>query len=845
MKASRKNSQGRTALALILAGGAAFGFWQYLSTRPVQSPERKILFYQDSMHPWIKSDQPGKCTICLMDLTPIHQGEQGFAEGKDTVVLSSNSITVMNVQTEEVRKRSLQRLLRVAGNLEADSTRKTILAAPAPGRIDNVRIASPGVDVKHGQVLATFYSPELTFQTRRYIFRDRITEMSQSGPMNLAGTPAASSRHAPTFGSSKTQPIPATERADADPFYNDLLATLAGTVVERNVFDGQYVTEGDRLFTIVDLSVLWFRFDVYEQQLAWLEVGQKIAISVPSLPGKEFPAVISVIEPALNEATRTIKVRADVTNPLVGPEGAQRRLLRLGMYAEGFLRAEIPDVLTVPRTAVLFPGGHAYAYVDKGGGAFAMRKVQLGRQGDEHWEILKGLEEGERVVTSGNVLIDAQAQFNHGTGGEEPEVPVAADCPACHETPGPGTAEDRLHTSCSDSQRKAAADFLALADRISSALADDNLERVREPSGLLRTATANLVREFGEHPLGAAAKAVHEHSAWGAVADLAAARKAFLPFSSAAVEFVQGLRSTDKTFASSKVFHCPMAPKPGLWYQAKGPLRNPYFGARMLSCGEEVRPGAALPETVQTMTISPGKPPSSASIAEHATPTPAAPKAVGPSTSSTAPPLKRDPGSDDSAQHSDAMGQPAPQAPSAAKGGLIIPSKPSFTARASAATGNATAGTEGKGGAKAPSQTTQETLQRFVAAVDGISQALAADDLPRYHKEVAALPAALSAMQKAYPAPHRCNVLLQRLGLINEGSPPKTLEMARKRFLLFSTNASELVRQLRKESPALAEVKIYKCSMAPPPGIWVQAKPPLRNPYFGAAMLTCGEEAPL
>lgn len=116
----------------------------------------------------------------------------------------------------------------------------------------------------------------------------------------------------------------------------------------------------------------------------------------------------------MNEATRTIKVRADIQNPLVSTNPHPRRLFRFGMYAEGRVGAKLENILAVPRSAILSPGAVAYAYVDKGGGAYARRRVKLGRQGDEYWEVLRGLEEGERVVTSGNVLIDAQAQFNQG-----------------------------------------------------------------------------------------------------------------------------------------------------------------------------------------------------------------------------------------------------------------------------------------------------------------------------------------------------------------------------------------------------------------------------------------------
>ena len=193
-------------------------------------------------------------------------------------------------------------------------------------------------------------------------------------------------------------------------------------VLEREVYSGQYVGDGDRLLTIADASVLWFRFDVYERQLAWLEPGQTIEVTVPAVPGKVFSAVISFIEPTVNNATRTVRVRADLPNAVVAANGHPRRLLSFGMYAEGRVHTQVPNTLAVPRTAILYPGASTYAYVDKGDGAYERRRVKLGRQGDDLWEVLEGLDEGERVVSCGNVLIDAQAQFNQGSNPEMGEA---------------------------------------------------------------------------------------------------------------------------------------------------------------------------------------------------------------------------------------------------------------------------------------------------------------------------------------------------------------------------------------------------------------------------------------
>ena len=391
-------------LALLLVtsilGAMGYAVWQNASARASPTEGRKVLFYQDSMHPWVKSDQPGKCTICAMDLTPIYEGEKGFGIGNHMTVLSSNSITVLNVQTEEVKRQPLVRTLRVAGTLEANETRKTVISALAAGRIENLTVPYVGVEVQEGQPLFSFFSPELWARQRNLV---TVFQTAQEG-----GLPE------------KVLPL------GNDIYYSTQTAPRNGLVVERNVYNGQYVERGETIFTLVDASNLWFRFDVYERQLAWIVEGQPIDVMALAVPGRKFPAVVTFIDPTFSEATRTVKVRADVPNPVVDANGRPQRLLRFGMYAEGHMRSEVPNVLTVPRTAVLFPGAVAYAYVDKSDGAYERRRLKLGRQGDELWEVLQGLEEGERVVTSGNVLIDAQAQFNQSDKSDDQVIDEAA-----------------------------------------------------------------------------------------------------------------------------------------------------------------------------------------------------------------------------------------------------------------------------------------------------------------------------------------------------------------------------------------------------------------------------------
>ena len=384
------------SIALCILGGL---LWCHYGPSASHAQVRHVLFYQDSMHPWIKSGQPGKCTICDMDLTPIYEGEHGVGLGDNLVALSSNSVTVLNVQTEEVKRQDVRHILRVAGLIDANEAKRSIVSAPAAGRVEETAVDYAGLEVRKGERLLTFYSPGLTQQKYRYMARAaRSTEQRD-----------------PTGGL-------AVDKGDADPYYTDLIAPLGGTVIERNVTRGQYVAEGERLFVIADPAVLWFWFDVYEQQLPWLRPGQKVMVSLPSIPGEVYEAVISFIDPFLDPATRSVKVRADLCNPVIERDGIKQRRFKFGMYAEGVVRAEVTNVLAVSRSAVLYPGKSAHVFIDKGGGAYERRAVKLGRQGDDSCEVRAGLEEGDRVVTSGNVLLDAQAQFSQNSTAENDDA---------------------------------------------------------------------------------------------------------------------------------------------------------------------------------------------------------------------------------------------------------------------------------------------------------------------------------------------------------------------------------------------------------------------------------------
>lgn len=550
--------------AVLAAGGTWFAL-QKLSpaSTPSAAAERNPLFYQSAMHPWIKSDKPGRCTICGMELTPVYPGEKGFdaTGGGSTVALTQTQIQVLHVQTAEAKTQPLARTLQVAGVIDDDSTRHRVLSAYVDGRVDKLHVNFMGAEVDAGQPLAEFYSPNLLQAERE--FRQLGGELRKNTALRLR-----------QMGLTPEQ-IAAVADKPADSLTSQILSPIGGTVVGQSVYEGQYVATGERLFEIADFSTMWFMFRAYEQDLPWIKIGQTVTVTTPAIPGKSFEGKITFIDPNFDEATRATKVRVELPNPKV--DG--RRLLLHRLYADGAVNVDAPAVLTVPRSAVIQTGPEAMVYLDQDGGAYAQVPVKIGRRGDTLVEILTGLNAGDKVVTNGNLLIDGQAEMNRAFMSPATE-PVAISAELTAEQIG------------------IIADFIRVADSMSAALAADDLAAFNKATEPAMKTTGAFTQALAGLPVSKASiealdKARHFHD----LEDLKSARAAFHPFSMAAAAVMQSLRKL-KDFPEVQIWECPMvdeavpnAPKKGRWLQTgKRPGGNPFFGSEMLECGKEIKP---------------------------------------------------------------------------------------------------------------------------------------------------------------------------------------------------------------------------------------------------------------
>jgi len=547
--------------------------------------------YSCSMHPQVREKKPGTCAFCGMALAPLGSGPTAnLLPGQ--VMLSTNRINAIHVQTVAAKRQPLTRTLRVAGTIDDNDTRHRFISAIADGRVDKLSVNFIGAEVSAGQPLATLFSTMLLNTEREYTSLARLAGSSnalvQAERQRLMDGVIVRLKR---LGLTDAQIAALPDKA-ATNIHTEVLAPAAGTVIARFVYEGQYVKEGEKLFELADFSTMWFQFDAYERDLPWIRIGQSVEVTTPSAPGKSFTGAVAFIDPNIRDLSRSAKVRVELDNPLIEDGGRRRRQFLHRLFADGLVKVEVPEVLALPRSAVLAASAQPIVYVDKGGGIYEQRMIRLGRTGDELVEVTAGLGEGEIVVTTGNLLIDAQAQLESGSaGGHEHHGGPSAT----------STSTDTGHKllplpplpELNAAQQAAVSNFLAVANGISLALAHAKLDEFNALVPRLHIELPALSKAFeGADDWQPLLAKLHASGHLAAAADIAAARKLFYPFTAATVDLTRAARR-QTAFKDVKIYTCFMAPKMGVtnyWVQLQGPLQNPFHGNPMMDCGSEVKP---------------------------------------------------------------------------------------------------------------------------------------------------------------------------------------------------------------------------------------------------------------
>ena len=385
--------------------------------------QEEIDYWTCAMHPSVRADGPGKCPICHMDLIPVYKKnhEPVEEEGAGAAIqVSHRARQLAGVEVAEVAYRPLHRRIRTVGLITTDERRVSRVSAWIAGRIDRLYIDFTGQKIDRGDPLALLYSPDLVSTQQEYILALEALDRSRDAGTSVQTQESliASSRQRLLLWGISESEIQRLEKERTVRDHVEIVTPIGGTVVEKSVVEGQYVKEGQHLYTVADLSHLWMLADLYEYEMGWIRTGQKVTMTFASFPDEPFEDKITFVDPVLQSQTRSLKVRAELDN-------SQGRL-RPGMFVDTVIDVRLdPErfpnlasafdergaVLSVPVSAVLETGRREVVYQEVGEGKYTGRRVTVGPRAGDYYPVLSGLKAGDKVVVRGNFLIDSQSQL--------------------------------------------------------------------------------------------------------------------------------------------------------------------------------------------------------------------------------------------------------------------------------------------------------------------------------------------------------------------------------------------------------------------------------------------------
>ena len=373
---------------------------------PAEKSERKILYWVDAMNPAHKSDKPGTAPDG-MKLAPVYADDAASSMPPGSVQISPEKQQLIGVKFGQAEMGSGTRTFRTVGRVVIDEPRIGRVRTKVEGWVDQVFVDYVGQRVQRNAALMTLYSPEMLAAEREMLLVARV-----SGTMQDSALPAAFDQSAALLQAARrrlelwglTQGQINQVLKTGEPIKTlTLFSPVAGYITDLKATPGSRVTPEIDLFTVVDTSQVAVLADVFNYDVPNIRVGERARVTLQALPGKVFTAQIEYIRPQADATSPSYKVRLDMGNPGLA--------LKPDMYAEVEFTVEGPAKLVVPADAVLSAGERSVVYVDRGNGYFEPRQVETGGRDGDRIEILAGLTAGERVVTSGNFLIDSESQL--------------------------------------------------------------------------------------------------------------------------------------------------------------------------------------------------------------------------------------------------------------------------------------------------------------------------------------------------------------------------------------------------------------------------------------------------
>jgi multidrug efflux pump subunit AcrA (membrane-fusion protein) len=400
---------------------------------------RKLLYYRSPMGTGETSPVPRKDSMG-MDFAPVYSDEadagagQAGPEGLATVTVDARKLSLLGLKTVAVTRAPFETSIRTTGRIAPDERRIHHVHTRYEGFVEHVTADFTGKYVKKGEALAFIYSPELYATQQEYLLALRA-----SLSLGTSRVPSASQGGRDLLDAARQRLLlweitPADiERIEkngepirAMPVY----APISGYVTGRTAYHGMKVSSADTLFDILDLSEVWVLADVYEYELPRLSLGERATMTLSYWPGRSWEGTVTYIYPAVDEKTRTIKVRAEVGNP--------KGELKPEMFADVTIHASPRTVLQVPDDAILESGTRNVVFVSQGEGKLVPREITVGDHGSGVVEIRGGLKEGDVVVRGANFLVDSESRLKAAISAMTSAAPAATKgAPATSPDAGP------------------------------------------------------------------------------------------------------------------------------------------------------------------------------------------------------------------------------------------------------------------------------------------------------------------------------------------------------------------------------------------------------------------------
>ena len=536
-----------------------------------------------SMHPQIKAKEQGKCPICGMDLIPLDTNLT--ASNPMALQMTEDAMKLANIQTMVIGNQSGNKELRLNGKVQIDERKLYAQSTHIPGRIEQLMINFTGDKVSKGQTLAYVYSPDLLTAQEELLQANSIKN-SQPELFDAAKQKLLNWR----IGETTINKIISTGKLIQQ---FPITADVSGIVTAKKVELGDYVDRGTSIYEIADLSSLWVLFDVYESDMTWIKVGDKVTYTIQSLPGETFEGKISFIDPFINPQTRVATARIELKNV---DNKLKPEMFASGVIKNNALSKNTKDIV-IPKTAIMWTGERSVVYIKSNSGTsveFMLREVTLGPSLGEAYVITSGLSFGEEIVVNGTFTVDAASQL---IGKPSMMNPEGSKVQSGHNH-GDQKMESTKNTTDKsvdfnlpiDDNAKAAIQPILLAYlKMKDALVNDDFDTSKSNGIQLSSSTKNVKEKLFKGK---------SHEVWiGLQNDIKSelehiehytkideVRNAFVNLSNTMISMATTFKPDETLF----VLHCPMANnnKGADWLSNSKEIRNPYYGAAMLACGE-------------------------------------------------------------------------------------------------------------------------------------------------------------------------------------------------------------------------------------------------------------------